>query len=105
MRLSAYAIDTSTGEVLIDQNSDLSLCSGSCMKIVTTAAALHLIGPDTSFKTILEYDGIIDADKILHGNIYVRGGGDPCLGSGRIPGSLSWEKQLDAWTRALMDLA
>lgn len=99
-----YAVDSSTGEVVAQKNSDLSLMPSSCMKVVTTAAALHLLGADTRFETHLEYEGVIDSNKTLHGNLYIRGGGDPSLGSGRISGTLSWEKQIEVWTEAVQKL-
>jgi D-alanyl-D-alanine carboxypeptidase/D-alanyl-D-alanine-endopeptidase (penicillin-binding protein 4) len=85
-----YAVESGTGEVLAEKNSDLSLMPSSCMKIVTTAAALHILGADCRFETHLEYDGV---------NLYIRGGGDPCLGSGR--GNL---KQIEAWADAVQKL-
>ncbi len=99
-----YAVNSNTGEVLIDKNSDLSLVPASCMKVVTTAAALHILGADHRFETHLEYNGVIGPDKILKGNIYIRGGGDPCLGSDRITGALSWEKQIEVWADAIQKL-
>lgn len=96
-----YVVQSSTGKVLLEKNSDLSLVPASCLKIVTTAAALHILGPEYRFETHLEYDGWIDEDKTLHGNLYIRGGGDPCLGSDRIKGGLSWEKQIEIWTEAV----
>jgi D-alanyl-D-alanine carboxypeptidase/D-alanyl-D-alanine-endopeptidase (penicillin-binding protein 4) len=99
--IGIYAVYTDTGEVLIDQNSNASLTPASCMKIITTGAALHILGPDTRFETYLEYDGIIDKNEVLHGNVYIRGGGDPCLGSDRIVGSASWQKQIEIWVEAI----
>jgi D-alanyl-D-alanine carboxypeptidase/D-alanyl-D-alanine-endopeptidase (penicillin-binding protein 4) len=99
-----YAIKSSTGEVLLEKNSGLSLVPASCLKVVTTAAALNLLGADYRFETYLEYDGTIDEGKILHGNLFIRGGGDPCLGSDRIAGSLSWEKQIETWVNAVKEL-
>ena len=99
-----YAVESDTGRVLQEKNSDLSLIPASCMKIVTTAAALHLLGADYRFETVLEHDGLIDQTKTLHGNLYIRGGGDPCLGSDRIPGNLSWEKQIEVWADAIQKL-
>ena len=98
-----YVMDSSTGKVLVEKNSELSLIPASCMKIVTTGAALHILGPEFSFETKLEYDGWIDEEKTLHGNLYIKGGGDPCLGSDRIAGSLPWEKQIELWTQAVKD--
>lgn len=102
--VSTYAVETTTGEVLLEKNSDLSLMPSSCMKVVTTAAALHILGTDSRFETHLEYDGIIDSNKTLHGNLYIRGGGDPCLGSDRFPNTLPWAKQIAAWADAVQQL-
>lgn len=99
-----YAIHTETGEVLLDKNSHISLTPASCMKVVTTAAALHVLGEATRFETELEYDGFIDQDNTLRGNLYIRGGGDPCLGSDRISGALSWKEQVDVWADAVRNL-
>ncbi len=101
--VAIYAVRTDTGEVLVDQNSDLSMMPASCLKIVTTAAALHLLGPEHRFETYLEHDGSIDSIKTLHGNIYIRGGGDPCLGSDRVVGALSWKKQIETWADAIQE--
>ncbi|MGB7978602.1 MAG: D-alanyl-D-alanine carboxypeptidase/D-alanyl-D-alanine-endopeptidase [Chlamydiales bacterium] len=100
--VSLYALDCETGEVLFEKNSALSLVPASCMKIVTTTAALHLLGAESRFETYLEYDGVLD--ETLEGNLYIRGGGDPCLGSDRIPGSLSWKEQIEVWADAVQKL-
>ncbi len=102
--LSAYAVDSRTGQVIIDKQSDLSMVTASCMKIVTTGAALQLLSPEGRFETGLEYDGIIDDSKTLQGNLYIRGGGDPCLGSDRIAGNKNWKSQLLEWACAVEQL-
>lgn len=99
--VSAYAVDGQTGEVLLDDHSGKSLVPASCMKVVTTAAALHLLGPETRFCTTLEYDGNLDEQGVLHGNLYIRGEGDPCLGSERFA---PWHQQLDLWADAIEKL-
>jgi D-alanyl-D-alanine carboxypeptidase/D-alanyl-D-alanine-endopeptidase (penicillin-binding protein 4) len=48
---------------------------------VTTAAALEILGPKFCFQTKLEIDGKINSEGVLNGNLYIRGGGDPTLGS------------------------
>lgn len=96
-----YAVQSDTGEVIIDKNSDLSLMPASCMKIVTTSAALHLLGEEYRFETRLEYDGFIDRAGTLHGNISIRGGGDPCLGSER---ALTWKQLIAEWADAIQKL-
>ena len=59
---------------------DLEVTPASVMKLVTTATALELLGADYRFDTALEYDGEI-IDSVLQGNLYIRGSGDPTLGS------------------------
>ena len=52
------------------------------MKLVTTAAALELLGPDYTFKTTVGYTGKLNKRfGTLKGNIIIHGGGDPALGS------------------------
>lgn len=68
------------GNVVAGVNTDKMLLPASNMKLISTGAALHVLGPDFSFETTLAYDGVID-DKVLRGNLYIIGGGDPTLGS------------------------
>jgi D-alanyl-D-alanine carboxypeptidase/D-alanyl-D-alanine-endopeptidase (penicillin-binding protein 4) len=98
--VGAYAVNMRTGQVLIDEYSDMSLMPGSCIKLITTAAALELLGPESRFETHLQYDGTIQKG-VLHGNLYIRGGGDPCLGSFRFVG---WQKQTELWVEAIEKL-
>src|SRR6185437_14402174 len=76
--VSAYAVNMDTGEVLLDERGDAALTPASCMKAITTGAALQILGPGTRFQTTLEYDGSIDSAGVLQGNLYIYGGGDPC---------------------------
>lgn len=50
----------------------------SVMKLITTYAALDTLGPDWFWKTRVYVDGDI-RDGTLHGNLIVRGSGDPKL--------------------------
>ena len=70
-----------TGEYQTDYNSHQSLVPASTLKLITTATALDLYGPDYRFKTKLEYTGTISSDGTLHGDIYIAGTCDPTLGS------------------------
>jgi D-alanyl-D-alanine carboxypeptidase/D-alanyl-D-alanine-endopeptidase (penicillin-binding protein 4) len=52
------------------------------MKLITTSAAIELLGPDYTFKTSIGYTGKISKFfNILNGDIVIKGGGDPSLGS------------------------
>ncbi|MFC5408115.1 D-alanyl-D-alanine carboxypeptidase/D-alanyl-D-alanine-endopeptidase [Larkinella bovis] len=70
------------GAVLVDFNAQLSLPSASTLKLATTATALAVLGENHTLQTVLEYDGAI-RDSVLQGNLYIRGSGDPTLGSNR----------------------
>lgn len=74
--------DLSTRTFVAEHNPLTSLIPASVMKIITTVAALEILGPDSFFETKMGYSGIIDkTNKVLNGDIIVKGGGDPCLGS------------------------
>jgi D-alanyl-D-alanine carboxypeptidase/D-alanyl-D-alanine-endopeptidase (penicillin-binding protein 4) len=80
---SVFAMETSSGNVLADYNSEIVLEPASVLKVVTTGAALSILGPDFRFETMLEYSGTIEKNGTLRGNIYITGGGDPTIGSDR----------------------
>ncbi|MDD4660069.1 MAG: D-alanyl-D-alanine carboxypeptidase/D-alanyl-D-alanine-endopeptidase [Massilibacteroides sp.] len=72
--------DLRLGETVYRFDPDRCLTPASVMKLVTTATALELLGEEFRFETTLEYDGRVK-DGVLYGNVYIRGGGDPTLGS------------------------
>lgn len=74
------AVDTKTGEVLAEYNPDITLIPASNTKLFSTAAALELYGPSYRHTTSLYYIGKLD-NGLLRGNIIIKGGGDPSLGS------------------------
>lgn len=59
-------------------NADLPVNPASTMKLVTTYAALELLGPTYQWKTGLYTDGPL-RNGVLQGNLYFKGGGDPKL--------------------------
>jgi len=59
--------------------ADVSRNPASLMKLVTTSAALDLLGPAFTWRTPLAVDGVV-RDGILQGNVYMRGQGDPKIG-------------------------
>jgi D-alanyl-D-alanine carboxypeptidase/D-alanyl-D-alanine-endopeptidase (penicillin-binding protein 4) len=75
-------INAKTGAVVHEYNSQASLIPASTFKILTTTSALATLGTSFRYETTLEYDGVLDTvTGILKGNVYIRGGGDPTLGS------------------------
>ena len=70
----------------------------SVLKTVATATALEILGEDYRYPTTLEYDGILE-NGTLEGNLYIKGSGDPSLGSSHFaPGQ---NKFLSTWIAAL----
>ncbi len=55
-----------------------AMAPASTMKLITSLAALDLLGPDYRWKTRVYAEGPIE-DGLLKGNLYVVGGGDPYL--------------------------
>jgi|APGre2960657404_1045060.scaffolds.fasta_scaffold18816_3 D-alanyl-D-alanine carboxypeptidase/D-alanyl-D-alanine-endopeptidase (penicillin-binding protein 4) len=80
--ISLYVVDSKTGKVVFDKNAQVGLAPASCLKVVTGAAALELLGKDYRFKTEIGYDGNIE-DSVLKGNLLLKASGDPTTGSWR----------------------
>lgn len=78
LALAVREIDSN--KMLYEYQPDLEITPASVMKTITTSAALELLGEDFRFATVLEYDGDL-VDGVLNGNLYIRGSGDPSLGS------------------------
>ena len=79
-------IDVDSGKIIASNDPDRSMMPASTMKILTTGAAMGLLGKDYRYTTFIEYDGVYDiASGIVHGNIYIRGTGDPTLESAHFP--------------------
>lgn len=80
---------SSSGLMVIDAESGATVCAGgagqqlplaSNTKLFTTAAVLGKLGPTTRITTKVFAQGPIE-NGILHGNLYLQGGGDPVLGT------------------------
>ncbi|CAF0827281.1 unnamed protein product [Adineta ricciae] len=96
---SLTILDNSTGNIIFSHNENLGLAPASTLKTVTGAAALHYLGTDYRYKTILQYSGNINSFGILNGYIYIVGSGDPSLGSWRwneTKGEVVMERWLNA---------
>ncbi len=99
--ISFIAYDLNGMRIIADHNSNMALVPASTMKLVTTATAFEILGSGYRFKTRIQYSGEVDSMGVLHGNIYIKGGGDPSLGS-------SYYKSfnadyLDKWLKAIKD--
>ena len=61
---------------LIAHNADRPMSPASVMKLVTTFAALELLGPEYRWKTDAYVTGPLD-NGVLHGDLVLKGRGDP----------------------------
>jgi serine-type D-Ala-D-Ala carboxypeptidase/endopeptidase (penicillin-binding protein 4) len=78
------------GLLVVEAESGKVVCAGapgrprplaSNMKLFTTATTLSKLGAETRIATKVFRDGKVTADGVLHGNLYLQGGGDPALGT------------------------
>ncbi|WP_116119639.1 D-alanyl-D-alanine carboxypeptidase/D-alanyl-D-alanine-endopeptidase [Paraburkholderia sp. BL6669N2] len=60
-------------------NAGKPMMPASTMKLVTTYSGLSILGPDYRWRTSAYADGNVDANGVLHGNLYIQGTGDPKL--------------------------
>lgn len=97
-----YALDLDSNKFIGGLASNRSLVPASTMKLVTTATALEMLGPNKRFLTRIKYTGKIDSNCVLNGNIYIDGGGDPCLGSQRFP--KQYANFIGKWANAIANM-
>lgn len=81
--LSALALDLDSGEALVSFNADRARNPASTMKLVTTLAALDLLGPTYRWKTEIYALGEL-TDGRLDGDLLIKGYGDPFLVTERV---------------------
>ena len=97
--------DASTGESIVSVRGTDALTPASNMKVLTTAAALSVLGPDFAFCTRM----LLDNDRLT-----IVGDGDPALGdpallttstftdaSGKVHTGMDIERLLDTWVGSL----
>ena len=73
-----YVGEVGTATAILDWNSGASMNPASTMKLLTTLAALELLGPAYTWRTEVYIDGLLRGD-VLEGDLVLRGSGDPKL--------------------------
>lgn len=68
-----------SGEYIYLNNDSKTFIPASTQKVITTAAALELLGENFKFTTKVYLDGKLSADGEFVGNIIIRGLGDPSI--------------------------
>ena len=72
-----FVADARTGEALFSVNADDALNPASNVKMISTATALELLGPDFKYPTRLL--GKTPDAGVVHGDVYLLGSYDPTL--------------------------
>ena len=104
MKHASYSIlikNITSGKVIYGMNPEQSLIPASVMKIPVTAAALSIMGSSNRFTTSIGYNGNIDTEGTLDGNIYIIGCGDPAFGTTRIGNEFSTDSIFRKWYKAI----
>lgn len=85
LRHASYSfcvLDASTGKTIKEYNSELALIPASTMKIVTTSAALGILGKDYTYKTHFYTFSKADSASGQNTNhLLINGSGDPSFNS------------------------
>jgi D-alanyl-D-alanine carboxypeptidase/D-alanyl-D-alanine-endopeptidase (penicillin-binding protein 4) len=75
-------LNAQTTELISDFNSKTLLIPASTLKVITTSAALAILGKDFKYETKIAYTGSLDSiTGVLKGNLIIIGSGDPTLNS------------------------
>jgi len=75
-RVGIYVQTLDRGHLIYEKNSNLPMIPASNLKVITSSAALSLLGPNYRFETSV-WGGPVDQDGVMQGNIYLKGTGDP----------------------------
>jgi len=77
----AYVYDMTTDTPVFSLRATTKRPPASVEKLFTSIAALHELGPNARFRTTVLGRGWLGPGGVWHGNLYLRGGGDPTFGS------------------------
>jgi D-alanyl-D-alanine carboxypeptidase/D-alanyl-D-alanine-endopeptidase (penicillin-binding protein 4) len=100
--VSFCVLNAKTGDQLVENNSKLAMTPASTLKIITTSAALGMLGSGYRYETKLMVDGNYDSiTGMLTGNLVIKGSGDPTLNSEYFKKSDGAVELVDEWAAVL----
>jgi len=102
-RFAVCVIDADTGEVLAALGADEPMIPASNMKLLTTSAALDVLGKDFVFRTELGVTDPVDTGGAA--DLIIKGDGDPALGDPVLLAEYGMTAQglLDQWVLAVKE--
>lgn len=104
--VSVFAMDVGTGDVIAAIEADRPMTPASNMKLVTTAAALDVLGPEFVFRTELLLSTPASPAPAAANlpDLVVKGDGDPAFGDPILLGQhdVKVDQILDGWTQAVV---
>ncbi len=93
----AIHVEDEQGRVVYSRNSDRLAVPASVRKLFTAATVANCQGFGYQYQTELWIDGTVE-EGVLHGNLVLRGSGDPSLGSRYTPSTTTI---FDPWVEAV----
>ncbi len=96
-----YAIDLETGKVVAEYDPNRTMPTASTAKLFATATAIEILGPSYQPITRVYSKGTIDTSGNLSGDLWIRGGGDPTLGSKYFTKKETRAAFLESWANDL----
>jgi D-alanyl-D-alanine carboxypeptidase/D-alanyl-D-alanine-endopeptidase (penicillin-binding protein 4) len=91
--LSVFVREIGRDEPLVSYNAGVPRNPASTMKVVTTFAALELLGPAYTWRTRAYATGPV-RDQVLDGHLVLEGGGDPFMNADRWWGFVNGLRQV-----------
>lgn len=99
---SFCVLNASDGTLLKELNSHTSVIPASTLKVVTTSAALGILGKYYRYETKIYFTGSFDKNTgVLNGDIIIKGSGDPTLNSEHFKLKTDTTNVTDKWAEVL----
>jgi D-alanyl-D-alanine carboxypeptidase/D-alanyl-D-alanine-endopeptidase (penicillin-binding protein 4) len=88
-------VNLQNGQVVASHAPERSLVPASSLKLLAAATALSVLGPNYRYTTDLQIQGDVDEQGILHGNVIIKGSGDPSLASAEWTEAIAFDQFLE----------
>ncbi|MCY1718988.1 D-alanyl-D-alanine carboxypeptidase/D-alanyl-D-alanine-endopeptidase [Prolixibacteraceae bacterium Z1-6] len=76
-----HVLDLASGDEVFNLNANQVLVPASTMKLITSGSAFEILGDEYTFETEIAWQGKLNKNGDLKGDLVIVGGADPALGS------------------------